>query len=210
MGIGKDGDGVTLYEGNSINALGGRLSGLLLSNTRPVPRTLFVATADKAVTNTTTETTLFGTGIGSLTLPAAATEADPVTTVPFWYIGKTLRVTMRGYMNKGSTSTTRKYTLYIGGSSVITKTTAAGTTALSNDGWVIDILLTCRTTGATGTLYAQGKVDHESISNAWLIGTSTFTFDTTADNALDVQFKWSATDASHSIVTTDAVVEALN
>lgn len=201
---------MTLYEGNSLNALGGRLSGLLISSTRAVPRVLFVSTANAAITNSTTEATLFGTGIGSLTLPAAATEADPVTTVPFWYVGKTLRITMRGYMNKGTTSTTRKYTLYIGGSSVITKTTAAGTTALTSDGWVIDILLTCRTTGATGTLYAQGKVDHESISNAWLIGTSTFTIDTTAANVLDVRFKWSALDATHSIVCTDAVVEALN
>jgi hypothetical protein len=55
---------------------------------------LFSQTADKTVANTTTPTGLFGTGVGSLTLPAGLLAA-----------GSVIRITMTGHYSTTGTPT---------------------------------------------------------------------------------------------------------
>lgn len=160
---------------------------------------IFTGTADATVGNTLTETSIMPTGIGALTLPAN-----------FWTIGKSVRIKLWGKMSKGITSVTRKYTLLLGATTLKTNTTAAGTSALTDDGWQFDALITCRTTGVTGTVYTQIKQYHYGVSDPILVGTATVTIDTTASALLDYKFQWSANDASNSFVTTNATVEVLN
>ncbi len=97
----------------------------------------YVATADKTVANTTTETTLFGTGEGSLTLPAN-----------YLRTGRTIKIDIRGRLAAtGNPNRTIKLKL---GSTVIT---SLGPTAIASvSGTVefrIQLLLTCRAAGAS-------------------------------------------------------------
>lgn len=188
-----------MFEGNDLLQLISRLRGSFYHRSdRYVVGRIFTGTANATCGNTTTETSIMPTGVGTLTLPAN-----------FWAVGKSLRLTMAGQMNKGTTSVTRKYTLLHGATTLATFTTAAGTTALANDGWETTLTVTCRTIGATGTLMTYGRVTHLSVSDADLSANATVTVDTTASAALDFKFKWSATDASNNMITTNVIVEAL-
>ena len=160
---------------------------------------IFTGTADATVGNTTTETSIMPTGIGTLTLPAN-----------FWTIGKSVRIRLRGIISKGTTSVTRKYTLYHGAVTIKTNTTAAGTTAITNQGWEFEAVLTCRSTGATGTIMAHMRQFHYGLSDPTMELTATTTIDTTASALLDYKFQWSANDAANNMVTQIASVEVLN
>jgi len=161
--------------------------------------TIFTGTANATVGNTTTDTSIMPTGVGTNTLPAN-----------FWTVGKSVRIKAWGILTKGSTSATRQYTLLLGATTIKTATTAAATTVLTNDGWQFDCLITCRTTGVSGTVYAQMRQYHYGIADPVLVGTATVTIDTTASAAIDYKFKWSANDASNSMVLTNIAIEVLN
>jgi len=107
------------------------------------PRLLFTQTATGTVANTTTETALTSTGVGSLTLPAA-----------YFIAGKTLKLEARGIHSAVSSPTLRiKVKL---GSTVVLDTTAITTKNDTNEAIIIEAMITCRTTGASGTIFAQG------------------------------------------------------
>ena len=155
---------------------------------------LFSQIADKTVANTTTETTMFDTGYGNLTLPAN-----------FWIIGRTIRGSFHGSIATTGTPTARlKLKL---GSTTILDTTAVTLNSITG---TVDIsgtfTLVCRTTGVSGSIvgdiqfvyYAsQGGGGPQAINSVPAITT----FDTTASGALDLTWTWDTASASNTITT---------
>lgn len=160
---------------------------------------IFSATADKTVANTVTETTLFGAGVGSLTIPAS-------TFVP----GNTLRIKMRGYI-AGTASPTVRLRAKIN-SITIVDTTALGSLIGATNGFIIDCLLTCRTIGPTGTFI--GQIFAMVTSATYFVQTTTnatTTIDTsTTGQPVDLTFQWGAASASNTVTITNATVELTN
>ncbi len=173
--------------------------------------TLFTQTADKTVTNTVTETSIVGTGVGSLatamTLPANF----------FNKISKTLRLRIGGVYSTPALATPSIIVkVKFAGTTIATVTTTAllsGATNLEFDG---EILITCRTTGATGTVMVHGDIEYatgiagtiavDPLNNAG----ATTTIDTTTASLLDVTVQWDTNTATRIAKSTVCTLEVLN
>jgi hypothetical protein len=131
--------GGNIYITGNIKADGEIVKGLEQSK---VPGIAFTQTADKVIANTTDETTMFGTGVGSLTVPANSLV-----------VGRTYRIKMKGYVSgtNGDTSTLKAK---LGGVELATSTATWQT--LTDVNFVLEFDFTCRTTGATGTVIGNG------------------------------------------------------
>lgn len=164
-------------------------------------RVSFVQTADKAITNTNAETTMFGTGIGTLTFPAN-----------FFSAGKTLKITLRGKHTMDATPPTITFRVKLGG---VTFASVAYTDLNDTDQYFeLDFLLTCRTTGAGGTGIGQGYILMSEVSGGppnidfeQLVMTATAAMNTTGALALDVTAQPSVADAGSALTITNAIVE---
>lgn len=185
-----------VWQDSTQKALSTREAGV----TQNLVGTIFTATADKNINTTAAETTLFGTGVGTLTLPAN-----------FWAIGKTVRVTMRGYWSQTNLSPTRTLKVKLGAVAVCSTALVVNASTVTDKGWSVDVLVTCRTLGVTGTVMGQGIANLEG--NAAPYGTATTataTVDTTASQVLDVTWTFGTSSASNKVVVTNATVEVLN
>lgn len=174
-----------------INSLNQKLSGVF-----------FTQTATVTVQNSVVATTLIGTGVGTDTLPA-----------DFLTIGKTIRVTARGYYSTTGTPNLRFRVLF--GATVLGTTGNQATpSGASNLFWEVSSIITCRTTGATGTTQSQGYANVNTSATAgqrWdMVETATDTVDTTATQQLIVEVLWGTASASNSIKCTNVIMEALN
>ena len=198
------------FEGNSILGLEARLRGAFVHRADNLPRLLYTATASATVANTTAETSIIGTGIGSLSMPATAVEALPVTTVPFWFAGKTIRVRVMGYISQLVAGPNRTVKIYLGSTALGTVGPSSVATAVTDKGFMYEFLTTCRTTGATGTAFTQGTLFHSGLGQNYMNATSAVTIDTTTAAALDVKFTWGTGDPGNTITATNVTVEALN
>ncbi len=168
----------------------------------------FSKTADTTVGGTTTETDLTGTGVGTVTLP-----------INFLTAGKTVRVRAKGHFSTDAISpATLNIRLRLGGvaGTVIVatgdKTPAA---ACTSEFWEVDIDLTCRTIGATGTVMAAGNFYHgddsTNILYEWeMVNTAAVTVDTTAALAVSLSADWGGTDADDTLTCTLLTLESLS
>ena len=157
---------------------------------------IFTQTSTQSITNTTTETTMLGSGIGTKTLPTN-----------FFTPGKTVRITIKGYYSRASSNVTLK--LKLGATTLATSPTQNPGTG-TNLTWFQEMDITCRTTGATGTVMAQGYVDPEVGAIIGMVNTTTTTIDTTASQTIDVTLQWSGTGAGNSVNATNVIIEVLN
>lgn len=164
---------------------------------------LFTQTASQTIVSTVTETTLFGSGTGTLTLPAN-----------FWTVGKTVRITIRGTL--GNTGTpTAQIRVKTQGVTVLDTTAVAMVSVTAPESFTINVLLTCRTTGATGTVTGSGLIlHHGGTAFATVLGmdipTATGTVNTTTSGTLDVTWQWGTSSASNTITSANSTVEVLN
>jgi hypothetical protein len=164
---------------------------------------LFTQTATKTIENTTTESSFFTTGIGTLTLPAN-----------FFTVGKTVRIKLWGYVS-GQVSHTATMKVKLGSVTLASSIATYGSD-LTDSLWEGEYYITCRTTGATGTVMGEGRtliaggVGFVTLSMRPLIATTTSTIDTTASNTIDVTYTWGTADTDDSLKITHAVVEVLN
>lgn len=164
---------------------------------------IFTQTANTTIANTTTETTLFGSGVGTLTLPA-----------DFWTIGKTVRFTIHGdFADTGNPTAEIRVKL---GATTVSDSTADTLAGLaSTEQWQADVIMTCRTIGATGTVETVVNFEYETtmgsspIQRLDIAGTSTV-IDTTASAAIDCTFQWGTASASNTLTSQVALVEVLN
>jgi hypothetical protein len=151
------------------------------------------------VANTTTETTLFSTGVGTLTLPAN-----------FLKVGQTILVKLEG-THGGTANPTLTINCYLGATLIATGNFTENN--VSNEWLKIEFACTVRTVGATGTVMTQGHYESsEPKIYAVRNGTSTsaVTVDTTASLTIDVKAQWSAANAANTITITNASVEVVN
>lgn len=164
---------------------------------------IFTQTADKTFNNTAAETSLIGTGVGTVTLPAN-----------FWAPGKTVRIAGMGYLADTGTPT---FTLKVKIGSVVVFNSGAITmpTLTGNQFLFVKAVLTCRTTGATGTVFCtieaycnNGATAVQSFNAS--VNTATSTVDTTASAALDVTGTWGTANASNAATSNTFTVEILN
>lgn len=163
-----------------------------------------VTTGSATVSNTTTETTLIGTvGRGSTTI-----ESDSLV------LGRAIVVTAGGVYSTQVAPVTLRLKVKIG--SVVVLDTGAQLPAgsLANRGWMLWGLITCRTTGASGTVFGQGVWNGATTALAavqWdLENTTTSTIDTTADQTLDFTAQWAAgVAAADSITCSNLVIDLI-
>ena len=164
--------------------------------------TIFTGTSDVTVSNSNTETTIVPTGVGTMTLPAN-----------FFTAGKSIKIDMWGIWEADTIAPTFEIRAELGGTLLCT-TSAQTMTTCEGGQWHAEILLTCRTTGATGTMLSQGEVrfNHDATAGAthWMRRSTTTTHDTTASNLLDVTFTANTADSDNLITTTNITVTVLN
>lgn len=183
----------------SVTIVNGGAAWVIESNNGLTNGAIFLATAGATVANTVTETTVIGSGIGTLTLPAN-----------FFRVGKTFRLTAMGFVSTTGTPTLNLRQKL--GSTVITATGAVTTgSGLANALLSVSTLLTCRTVGASGTVIAAGQAGIGTV-NAGLYPTSgtTVTIDTTASQAIGLTAEWGTASASNTLTVTNVAVERLN
>ena len=153
---------------------------------------LFKQTSTVTVANTITETALTGTGVGSLTLPAH-----------FFIAGRTLKIRGMGY-NSSTTSPTIRIRVKIG-STVVCDTTAVTSNNETNGLMEYSAMITCRTVGSSGTVFAQGFFHQFGATDSMkqMVNTTTATIDTTLAQAVSVTVEWGAADPGNSISQTN-------
>lgn len=176
--------------------------------------TLAWATSDgTAIANSTTETIIF-----------------PNVTIPANYLqdGRTLRLTVFGKHSTTATPTLTFRLRWGGVSGTVLAASGAITCAtVTNAGFKIDLILTVRSNGSSGTVMANGEAvvyggtapTVGSATGAPGIGPmtaggqtapATATVDLTADAALSITAQWSAASASNTLTGTNYVIESMN
>ena len=166
---------------------------------------VFTSTASATVANTTTETTLIGSGVGSLTLATNRLAA-----------GKTLRIRARGYWGTdAAVAGTMRWRVKLGSTTVLDTGAITPAIAITNLFWQLDAEIVCRTTGGSGTVFAQGYTDRQEVAEAALlavtmVNTATTTINTTVTQAIDVTFEWGTADAENTITCSNVTIEILN
>lgn len=163
---------------------------------------IFTQTADKNINNSAAETTLFGTGIGTLTLPTN-----------YFVIGKEIRLRIWGFFSTTGNPNIQ-FKLKYGSTVLLDSGAFSAGNNVANQLFYLDLRITCRTTGATGTVYSQGfgqMFSSHSTSTAFdMESIATVTINTTTSNALDITSTWGTADASNTITSTNSAVEILN
>ena len=164
---------------------------------------IFTQTADQTIADTTDETSLFGTGVGTLILPAN-----------FWTVGKTIRVEIHGdFADMGNP--TVDIHAYYGATKIIDSSPIALSGLGGTEEWETEVVITCRSVGATGTVETIIDWEYETTTGSSAIerldvsGTLT-TIDTTASGALDVTFQWGTAAAANTLTSEVGFVEVLN
>jgi hypothetical protein len=161
--------------------------------------------ASTSVSNTASEGTLIGTTIGTVTLDANLLK-----------IGRAARIVARGLLTTSGTPPTLNVKLKIGSVEVVTTGAQTPTASLTTRYWELDVILTCRTQGGSGTIFAQGRFLHMPAATTtapalWeMNATATTTIDTTATQLVDVRAIWGSADAGCTITLASAWIELLN
>lgn len=159
---------------------------------------IFKKTDTTTVANTTTETSIVGNGIGTVTLPSN-----------FFVVGKTIRI-----KGLGIHSSTANPTINIRiklGSTVVATTGAVSSSTDTNAQFDLDCLITCRTTGASGTVMSSGHYEEDGTSpdTYQMVNTATTTIDTTASQVIAITVQWSAANANNTISLQNLVIESI-
>lgn len=163
----------TLFKGADLTALG-----------------IYAESAGTTVQNTNVATSIFGTIVGSTTLPAN-----------FFGVGKTITINASGTYQQTSSSQTCTLALTIGGVSM-------GSIAFNHSNpigpiyWDAQWIITCRTTGATGTLQYSGKGSLNSTPVFYFITPATSgSINTTTTNAIAMTAQWGNANPSNIFIT---------
>ena len=163
---------------------------------------LWTLTSGCLIVNSTTETDCIGTaGIGTKTLPAN-----------FWTIGKTIEVWLFGVF-PATSAASPNYTVRfkVGGTTLATSAGNFVGYPGTGLGWYTRFILTCRTTGVSGTVIGQGQAwSPNSPVGATMPMTAAATIDTTASAAIAFTFQASGASAADSLSSTNAYIRVLN
>lgn len=161
---------------------------------------LYSQIADGAtVANTAVETSIIGTGCGSLTVAANG-----------FTVGDAFEATLAGKVSTGNGQT---LTFQLKSGAVVLATTGAITMAngLSNCNWSIQSHFTIRAIGAAGvaSILTNGQFgynDGTAIKGADFSSLNNTTFDTTISNTLSITATWGAANVLNSFVSCEFVL----
>lgn len=162
----------------------------------------FVATSDATAANTTTATTLVGSGVGTTTIPSG-----------FLQSGRTIRIKGGGIYSAPAIPGTITISLKVGAATVATTTTTALANA-TNAQFSFEMTLTSRGVGISATGVCNGYFSYASAAgttfDSWNNGGSTFTHDTTTSNAINLTAQWDTADAGKTITAKIFTIEIIN
>ena len=158
---------------------------------------LFSQVADATVANTTDETSILGVGRGSKTLDADILE-----------VGTVIVIVLHGHLSDTGTPTL-DLKVKLGGVEVCSTGAVTLANTITEEGFALRVEITCRTTGAGGTVVAGGTFEYSAGNQHMLVKTGTSAADTTAALAVDVTADWSAADAANTITCQIATIELM-
>ena len=188
--IGQNGGGINLTGGAEVESFGGGV---------------FSMTTPTTVANTTSATTLIGTGYK----PGNTTNAAPTIGANVLVPGGSYHVHAIGYYSDLLTPTS-VITLSLGGTAIAANPAATLGTAVTNDQWSFDCDFVCQTNGASGTVEAQGVANYMTASAVFtpspIVNTSAATINTTIANAIGFTWTWSAASASNTATCSNFVI----
>lgn len=165
---------------------------------------LFVGTADATVTNTTSDTSAVPSGVGSATIQAN-----------WWQVGRILRITAHGtYSTPAITGGTATIKVKIGSTVIASVSTSALLTGASALGFFFEVMMTCRSVGASGSVSIGGAVGYQVAGSARVYdmldnGAAVVTVDTTASGLVDVTVAWDTAVLTKIVKVTNATMELL-
>lgn len=150
-------------------------------------------TSSATITNTTTESSLIGSGVGSLSVPANAFK-----------VGDSYHAKLIGHISCNSAATLR---LKIkAGSVIFADTGIIDLDTITNKHWEINVYFTIRAIGSAGvaSIASGGIFSYTKNSGLNFEGTNfsvvnNTTFDTTISNTLDVTAQWGSANVADSI-----------
>jgi len=161
----------------------------------PVVYGLYSQTANSAiVTNTTAETTIIGTGVGTLSVAANA-----------FAVGDSFRAVFGGVINAGNNQTIR---IRLRSGSVLLLDSLAQNlgSAVTDDVWSLNVDFTIRQIGAAtvASIVSLGSFHYTKTNNASVQGfgfnvVNSTTFDTTISNTLNITIEWGAASTGNNI-----------
>lgn len=166
---------------------------------------LYISTGNGQVANTTTETTLIGSGIGSLTFPA-----DTL------FLGRTLRIQMTGVISTAAIGAgTLRIRVKLGSTVVLDTGAQSVTSSLTSVVWKIDATITVRSVGSGGTVMGQSAFEHQTSALAAMLSWAmtyalAVSVNVTTSMALNATAQWGTADAANDILCTNCTVESLN
>lgn len=174
---------------------------------------VFIQTADKTVDNTGTETTLIGTGTGSVTL---ATGDINTAAKSVWF-------RMEGIFSTTASGDDVVFRVKYG-TTTLGSVTVTGTnlgTSQTDLGWSIEGVITTRTTGATGTVMCTAKVTWDATKavtgsgSNFIFGTATLgggtatTVDLTSSKAFDITCDWTNAASGRKFTSKNFILEKM-
>ena len=168
---------------------------------------IYVSTADVTLTGSTATT---GTIIGAQT--NAVPQGTLTLDAQLLRVGTTIRVKAYGRMTQSAAGPTLTVEGRLGSTVISTATIAASAGGITDGAVNFETTLVCRSTGATGTVQGDGRVDAQL---ATATGTNVYfsmykavtTVDTTGALAIDLFATWSANTAGNAITITNVTVE---
>lgn len=168
--------------------------------------TAYIATASATVTNTASETSIVGTGLGSMTIPANTLTA-----------GKVFRIKISGvYSTPAITAGSVVVKIKLGSTVIATGTASSLLVSASSASFSGMGIITCRTSGSGGTVVTDGALAYSVGNNLGNFSLdlnnagATTTVNTTISQLLDVTVTWDSGSTSKIITSTTCIVEALN
>ena len=180
-------EGSIVPSSTNVKVYGGLYVGM---GNRPVASGGYSQTALTSVTNTTVETSLVSSGLGSLTIPANVMKQ-----------GSTSTAILAGFIDTGGNSQTISFRTRSGGTLLAFLTCQTGNNLTAGSGWELRQTITCTQEGATGQLFITTTVSAGSESNQAFTRTSSnlVTFDTTVANTFDATVEWGTADVNNTI-----------
>lgn len=168
---------------------------------------LFSQTADATVANTVTETSIIGTGVGSTTLGAS-----------FLAAGKALRFESTGKLSTDSTPGTLVFKFKAGSTVIAATPSYTPIVAMTDWMWRLRGLMTCRTTGGSGTVMCIGTLElidpaPSGVSSPPIViplADAGATIDTGSSQAMGITVTHGTAAAANSVTSQMFVLEQLN
>jgi hypothetical protein len=171
----------------------------------PVVYGLYAQTANSAtVTNTTAETTIVGTGVGSLNVPANG-----------FAVGDSFRAILGGVMNANNNQTIR-VRLRTGSVLLLDSGVQNLGSSVTNDVWSLNVDFTVRQIGTAGvaSIVSLGSFHYTKTNNASVQGfgfnvVNNTTFNTTVSNTLDITVEWGSASTGNNIYSDTFVLNKI-